>query len=509
MPDLNQLSKDLNDQWWRLNNLYYILDDQGRKILFEPEKRPVQRDIYRRMHSRNIYLKSRQHGVTTFKNTFFLDCCLFNENVSATIIADTLDNAKRFLREKIKFAYENIRIPEIKNEIQLVDDNKQELSFSNNSRINVSTSARSTTAQLIHISEFGKIATERPTVAQEIISGCIPAVSPINTIISIESTAEGNFGEFYDLWNLATRVEAEGKKLSSIDFKPFFYPWYKKPECALSDYNGIIPRELKEYFEELNHKHKIILSDEQKHFYVKTYEVLQDNMTSQYPSFADEAFQSANLMAYYKKQMFKLRQDKRLEGVLYDPNLYTHTAWDLGISDSMAIVFFQLKGDFINIIDYIECNDEDIVYYIDLIKSKPYKYGTHFAPHDINKRDLLTKKTRLQRAQEEYGLKFQKLPQSKSVIEDINLVRRNFYRVRVNSEKCDRLIQCLDGYQKKWNTKYGVPSNMPADNEFIHGADAFRYMVLSLEFLEKAKISFNNLIAPVYNTRQTSGGWMR
>jgi hypothetical protein len=43
----------------------------------------------------------------------------------------------------------------------------------------------------------------------------------------------------------------------------------------------------------------------------------------------------------------------------YDPSLLVNTAWDLGVGDNTAIVFFQKLGNQIWIIDYYENNERD------------------------------------------------------------------------------------------------------------------------------------------------------
>ena len=53
----------LADREWRLNNLYYIKDKQGAKILFKPNW--AQQQLLK-PHYLNIILKARQLGVTTF-----------------------------------------------------------------------------------------------------------------------------------------------------------------------------------------------------------------------------------------------------------------------------------------------------------------------------------------------------------------------------------------------------------------------------------------------------------
>jgi hypothetical protein len=52
--------------------------------------------------------------------------------------------------------------------VKLVKDNEEELKWSNGSTCYVGTSHRGGTLQYLHISEFGKIATDKPDVAREI-----------------------------------------------------------------------------------------------------------------------------------------------------------------------------------------------------------------------------------------------------------------------------------------------------------------------------------------------------
>ena len=92
--------KKLSDRRWRLNNLYWIVDEQGDPVKFVMN--PVQKRLYDRMWWLNVIPKSRQHGITTFIALFILDACLFNSNTRAGIIAHRLQDAKKILRDKRK-----------------------------------------------------------------------------------------------------------------------------------------------------------------------------------------------------------------------------------------------------------------------------------------------------------------------------------------------------------------------------------------------------------------------
>src|SRR6187402_1419632 len=103
------LSPKLIEQWsdrrWRLNNLYYIQNKLGEVVLFELNE--AQTKLLDDLHFLNIILKARQMGFSTFILILALDCCIFNSNFAAGLVADTIDNAKGLLK-RIKFAYERL-----------------------------------------------------------------------------------------------------------------------------------------------------------------------------------------------------------------------------------------------------------------------------------------------------------------------------------------------------------------------------------------------------------------
>jgi len=123
--DIKDAQTKLGNRNWRLDNLYYVQDEKGRKVKFHP--RHVQLDLLHNLWYLNIILKSRQHGISTFIQIFILDMCLFNSNTAAGVIADTLTNAKNLL-SKVHFAYENLP-EEIKDIIKADVSSKTEIVF--------------------------------------------------------------------------------------------------------------------------------------------------------------------------------------------------------------------------------------------------------------------------------------------------------------------------------------------------------------------------------------------
>ena len=189
-------------KWFRLCCMYYIKDKDGQKVLFTPNA--AQESYYIGSHQSDIILKARQLGFTTFKMIHDLDSCLFRKNFSAGCIAHNDKDSKDIYRNKIRFAYEAIT-PKVISLLAHIgyalpaprNDKDNGYVFSNGSSIGVSTGYRGGTLQSLHVSEFGKICKKYPDKAQEIVTGAFNAVGK-NGSITIESTAEGKQGYFYE-----------------------------------------------------------------------------------------------------------------------------------------------------------------------------------------------------------------------------------------------------------------------------------------------------------------------
>ncbi len=470
-----KIKDQLNSAWWRLNNLYYITDEKGKKVLFKPNW--AQLSFYRTMWYLNIILKARQLGFTTFIQIFILDRCLFTSNVRAGVIAHSKDDAQVFFRDKIKFAYDNLPAS-IRKEIPAIKNDAGELLLANNSSIRVGTSMRSGTLQYLHISEFGKICRKYPEKAKEIVTGALNAVHA-GQFVFIESTAEGNDGAFYRMTQKARALLQTGKKLTTMDYKFFFFPWWKEVRYRIASKSVVIGADEKKYFRELELKHGIKLDERQKAWYSKKMEEQGDDMKREFPSHPDEAFEQAIEGAYYSTQMALLRKAGRLTEVPYEPSLPVNTFWDLGMNDSMTIWFHQRHGIENRLIDYYENSGEGIPHYARVLKKLGYVYGTHYMPHDIAVRDLSVDggKSRKNVA-ESLGIKpimqVRRPKNSEEVLEAIENVRIFLSTAWIDEVSCSKGIKALDNYVKEWDEKGGCFKNRPLHNWASHGSDSLR-----------------------------------
>ena len=121
------------------------------------------------------------------------------------------------------------------------------------------------------------------------------------------------------------------------------------------------------------------------------------------------SFEAASEGSYYGKLLEQAEQAGRVTRVPWQPELKVDTWWDLGIGDSTAIWFVQRAGLEQHVIDYYECSGEGLAHYAKVLQDRGYVYGTHWAPHDIEARELGTGKSRLEVARG-LGLEFKVAP---------------------------------------------------------------------------------------------------
>jgi|TARA_R110000824_G_scaffold53282_2_gene147596 phage terminase large subunit len=198
-------------------------------------------------------------------------------------------------------------------------------------------------------------------------------------------------------------------------------------------------------------------------------------------SYAQEyecSFEASVKGAIFGKEMAAASENGRICRVPYETMLPVDTFWDLGIGDATAIWFAQTtpSGE-IRLIDYVEDHDQPLSHYIGLVKSKPYTYGDHWAPHDIAVREFTTGLTRLSVARS-HGIDFRVGKQLK-VEDGINAMRMILGRCWFDSVACSRGLAALHGYRWKGNPRLDSFNRaQPEHDDASHGADAFRLLAL-------------------------------
>lgn len=490
LATVEQQDFELTDEHWekleksqlyRLNTLYKIKDDDGNIIPFR--MRWQQELVYREMHYLNIILKVRQIGFTTLIDLMQLDTCMWNPGTEAGIIAHHQSDVKKIFDEKVLLPYRMLP-PEIKTAIPLYPgrrESRQEIRFANESSLSVGMSMRSRTLQMLHVSEYGIVCARFPHKAEEIKTGAFNTAHVGKSVIFIESTAKGAGGDFKELVDQAKKIRDSMKRLGKLDWKLFFFPWWNHDEYELEPEDVVITADDEEYFERLEDKIGIKLTDRKKAWYVAKRRTQGDKMWSEYPSTEEEAFQVAVEGSYYGHLMQKARQSGRIRQVYPDPALVVNTFWDLGIGDMMAIWIAQFSFNEVRCIGYYENHSEGMIHYINWLrdwKAKwtergvPLAWGEHWAPHDIKVRDIMRGERRIQTAQK-MGIEFKIMPDL-SLEDGIEQVRQTIPITWFDEAGCDKGITALSMYRKEWDEKLETFHQRPLHDKYSNGADAFR-----------------------------------
>lgn len=272
----NKIDKRLLDKEWRVNHLYKIIDKNAKLVPFRKNKIQTKLDLNK--HTRNIILKFRQGGITTYELIDGLDDVLFNRNFNFTLIAHRKDDAEKIFK-KAMLAWKHFPLKHL---YTVTKETQQDIEFAHGSSITVTVSARSATVSRLHISEFGYICRHFPERAEEIVTGSIPAVVPGGRI-DIESTAMGETGRFYEMY---TEAENRGEPQAPQEFKAHFFNWTNAPEYTLKgDFD--LPKWAREY----QKKHK--LTDEQINWYFYEWKTQKEKMKSEHPTTSEEAFEGS------------------------------------------------------------------------------------------------------------------------------------------------------------------------------------------------------------------------
>lgn len=499
----DELIANLWDWRWRINNLYYITDKDANRVQFHLNDQQL--DFFEGMHYRNIILKARQLGFTTFMMIFMLDACLFNDNTKCAVITHSQNDSIRLFREKIEYAYDNLP-PTVKGMMPATIARAGELVFENNSSISVGTSFRGGTITYLHISEFGKICAKYPHKAKEIVTGAFEAVSK-DCVITIESTAEGKSGYFYDYCKEALSQKAKGVEPGQMDWKLFFYPWYENNDYNLvqEEYDHSI--RMIEYAGELGNKYAIRLTNGQLAWYSKKEKTLGDDIKREYPSTPEEAFEQSIRGAYYHRQINDIYADGRHTSVPHEPSASVHTFWDLGVRDTTCIWFIQIVGREYRVIDYYENSGEGIAFYKKLLDEKVekhrYNYGIHVGPHDIRVQEFGTGTTRIEQARA-LGLNFEvadKLP----IVDGIEACRAVLPLCWFDEKKTEKGFNGLAAYRKDWDDRNAVWKSTPLHDDNSNPADAFRTFAVAHR---KMRDLMNNMIQTAVTVETVSSeGW--
>lgn len=228
-----------NDTRWYIENFLKIRDKRAQIIPFKLNHAQkivmdiIEKDRKNGKPGRYIILKARQMGLSTLFEAIIFQDTSTHENKNSLIVAHE-EEASRNLFNMSKLYYENL--PDVLRPMKKYANGKV-LQFENpttdesekaknpglRSKISIATAGagevgRSATIHNLHVSEVAFFPDAKTTML-----GLLQSVpDQPNTLVVLESTANGVGDWFHETWQKASRGENE--------FTPIFLPWYIQPE---------------------------------------------------------------------------------------------------------------------------------------------------------------------------------------------------------------------------------------------------------------------------------------
>ncbi len=188
------------------------------------------------------------------------------------------------------------------------------------------------------------------------------------------------------------------------------------------------------------------------------------------------SFEAAIRGAFYGEEMRIMLAEGRIRPIEIDKSVRVHTSWDLGVSDSTAIIFWQCVNRERRVVDYHEGSGVGLDTYARVLFDKRmqygWTYGEHLFPHDVANRELATGLSRIDTLRG-FQIEPQIVPQH-NVLDGINAMRRMLGRTWIDPDRCERLIEAWRQYRREWDDRLKDWKSNPLHDWTSHGADAGR-----------------------------------
>ncbi len=204
----------------------------------------------------------------------------------------------------------------------------------------------------------------------------------------------------------------------------------------------------------------------------------KDMTADEYDQEYECSFEAAVKGAIYAGELAAARAAGRICAVPMDPILPVDTVWDLGVGDSTAIWFTQsLRSGELRVVDFYEASGEGLPHYAQVLRDKGYTYGKHWAPFDIEVKELGSGRSRIEVAQS-LGITFNIVPKV-SIEDGIHAARMLLPRCWFDEKRTAKGVESLQHYRRDYNSRLNEFKATPVHDWSSHAADAFRYLAVS------------------------------
>jgi hypothetical protein len=469
------------DPVWRIGNLYTCITKEGVEVVFKPNDAQcdVLNEVFLEGHRRVLILKARQLGMSTLIAIIGLDYVLTHENSTFNIQSHNDEAAKDLLREKVIQPFNQLD-DSLKATVDVVNSNLNELVFSPVWKIRSKVKIRGGTSQVLHISEWGKVAAKDPIRSEEILTGALPTAGE-GAIVFIESTYEGGqAGHFYN--QVMQSMNTTDEHRTKMDFKFLFYPWFDDSRYRMIGNEELLTQSTIDYFLELEEKLDRKFSLEQKIWWQKQSELLGIFMGREFPSTPEEAMAAPVEGAIYADVLEIIRRKGQFRNDLpVAKDVPVWAVWDLGFRDYTAIWLVQWDGISLKWLWFTQGSQKQTSEYVAEIHKSGYNVYGHILPHDAAYMDKTGTKNYVMELRACGGENVKVVPRTKDVWKGINDLRSLLHKSYFYRPNMEDGLKMLQQYRAKKDDSAGIIGTVPVHDFTSHAADAARYVAEGIQ----------------------------
>jgi len=223
----------------------------------------------------------------------------------------------------------------------------------------------------------------------------------------------------------------------------------------------------------------------------------------------------------YAKELRAAQQENRICNVPWDRETPANIWLDLGAgkSDKTAIWIGQRVAMQNRMLHYYENNMSDTLHYAKYLKDLPYTYDVIWLPHDAKAKKIGMKLTIEEQFRAHFPSCSVRVVPKLSLADGVNAARLVLPNTFFDEDECEEGIKALRHYRYKVTDGHdgkSVYSPEPMHDWASHGADAFRYMALTIKaagfhkegVLGRLASAKNALLEKARRERPGPSGWM-
>jgi len=203
-----------------------------------------------------------------------------------------------------------------------------------------------------------------------------------------------------------------------------------------------------------------------------------DMTPEQYEQEFECSFEAAILGAYFGREMAEAERAGRICGVPYDADYPVYTVWDLGKGAHMPVWVWQIVGDWVHVIDYVEGEHSDgILQVLKKVDDLGYPIEADYVPHDARATEISTGRTRIETMLK--AKRNARLVADHKEMDGINAARLTIPRCRFDRVRTADGCEALRQFRADYDEVHKTFRDAPLKNWAKHPADAFRYLSMA------------------------------